>query len=145
MNTWNIITDKNKTIHTSDFLYTSNNDVKLAFEACAQKAVGLLSENIQDESLYLMFEWSPSNSTLTVVLTDATKQHDAPQKVTGIFSALNFKLNQLTQPEHAEQILAYTELIQFWLYDYLTTCTEFFRYSLVTIFHSSSREESKLL
>ncbi len=145
MNTWNTVTDKNKTIHTGHFLSTTNDELKLDLEACAGKAISLLKENIQDESLYLMFEWSPSNSILTVVLTDATKQQDACQSVVGIFSALNLKLNQLTQLAYVEQTQTHTELIRFWLYDYLTTCTEFFKYSLVAIFHSGSRNESELL
>jgi hypothetical protein len=145
MNTWNIITDNKTTNHSCDFLSRNNDELKLAIEACAGKAISLLKENIQDDSLYLMFEWSPGDSVLTVVLTDATKQQDACQKVVGVFSELNQTLTQLTPSARAEQTQTTTELIQFWLYDYLTTCTEFFKYSLVAIFHSSSRSESQLL
>ncbi len=145
MNTWNTITDNKKINHSCDFVSLSNEQLKLAMQACAGKAVSILKENIQDESLYLMFEWSPEDSILTIVLTDAAKQQDACQKVTGVFLELNRSLNQLTPAARAEQTQTTTELIQFWLYDYLTTCSEFFKYSLVAIFHSSTRNNSQLL
>lgn len=145
MNTWHINTINNKTNHTTEFLSAERANLKLAVEACAGKAISLLEDNIQDESLYLLFEWGPARSTLTVVLTDASKQKDAPHCVIGVFSELETRISQLHQPARIEQTHADSELIKFWLFDYLTTCTAFFKFSLVAIFHSSSRDNSELL
>ena len=126
--TENINTITQQTNHIANFLSDEKDKLKLATEACAEKSIGLLADNIQDNSLYLLFEWNPAKSTLTVVLTDDTKQHDAPHSVTGIFAGLSD-----------------SELIQFWLYDYLTTSTTFLKFSLVAIFHSSTRSNTQLL
>ena len=149
MNAWNIhntVNGKNHSINfLSDFLSSEKDDLKLAIEACAEKAISLLEENIQDDSLYFMFEWDSTCTTLTVILTDASKQQDAPERFTASFSGLHNHLARLALNEREEQIQKYIELIKFWLYDYLTTSTAFLQYSLVAIFHSSSRDQSELL
>lgn len=106
--------------------------LKEALESCAAKAISLLKENIQDDSLYLLFEWNPDTSALTIVVTDASKQQDSPLSVGAHFDQL-------------EKTEATQELIRFLLSDYLASCSAFFRYSLVAIFHSSTRTNSHLL
>jgi hypothetical protein len=145
MNTWIITTLANKTQHTQEFFSESEQDFKLAVEACAEKTISVLKNNIQDDSLYLMFEWNPSSAHLTAVLTDASKQHDAPACVIASFPHLKAQLALLAPAEHEAHTNTHTELIKFWLYDYLTTSTAFFQYSLVAIFHSSARDNTELL
>lgn len=106
--------------------------LKDALESCAAKAISLLDKNIQDDSLYLLFEWNPATTELNIVVTDANKQQDAPISVGARF-------------EQLEQTSATTELVKFLLSDYLASCSAFFHYSLVAIFHSNSREHSTLL
>lgn len=106
--------------------------LKEALESCAAKAIGLLEQNIQDDSLYLLFEWNRSSSTLNIVVTDAHKQQDAPISVGA-------------QLEHLDNTDATSDLVKFLLSDYLASCSAFFRYSLVAIFHSGNRADSTLL
>ncbi len=119
--------------------------LKDALETCAAKAISLLDENIQDESLYLLFEWNTTRADLTIVVTDGRKQQDADIKVCTHFVQLQQELQSLPENEQQEKISATNELVKFLLSDYLASCSTFFRYSLVAIFHSSTRDNSQLL
>lgn len=136
---WTTTETLNTTIHSSFELDTEENTLRKTIEACADKAIGLLKTNIEDDSLYVLFEWNEALATLNIVVTDATKQNDAQQSVCCTFP--NLALSLVNQ----EQSAAYTDAIKFWLHDYLTTCTAFFSYSLVAIFHSSTRNNTELL
>lgn len=124
---------------------SSNNTLKDALETCAAKAISLLGENIQDDSLYLLFEWNPDIAELNIAITDASKQIDAPAYVGAHFAVLQQELESLPPAGQVEQKEATSELVKFLLSDYLASCSAFFRYSLVAIFHSSSRADSVLL
>src|SRR4051812_457057 len=134
MLTWNQNTVDDRVIFSSDITDTDEKSLRLAFEACAAKAVSLLAVNIDDDSLYLLFEWNPLTSVINIVVTDAQKVKDASQQVTCTFSGLHMGLQHLDANEYAAKSADYTESIQFWLHDYLATCTDFFRFSLVAIF-----------
>lgn len=136
---WTTTETLNTTIHSSFELDTEENTLRKTIEACADKAIGLLKTNIEDDSLYVLFEWNEALATLNIVVTDATKQNDAQQSVCCTFPNLALSL------ANQEQRAAYTDAIKFWLHDYLTTCTAFFSYSLVAIFHSSTRNNTELL
>jgi hypothetical protein len=136
---WTTTETLNTTIHSTFELDTEENTLRKTIEACADKAIGLLKTNIQDDSLYVLFEWNEELATLSIVVTDATKENDAQQSVCCTFP--NVALDLVYQ----EQRAAYTDSIKFWLHDYLTTCTAFFSYSLVAIFHSSTRNNTELL
>lgn len=139
MPNWTTTETLNTTIHSSYELDTEENTLRKTIEACADKAIGLLKTNIEDDSLYVLFEWNEALATLNIVVTDATKQNDAQQSVCCTFPNLALSL------ANQEQRAAYTDAIKFWLHDYLTTCTAFFSYSLVAIFHSSTRNNTELL
>lgn len=115
---------------------TENNDTALrkAIEDAAEKAISLLNKNIQDDSLYLMFEWNPAEHYLQIVVCNAQKTNDAPQQVRTYL--------QDTSSHTPEEL---KEQIHYWLHDYLTTCTAFFRYSLVAVFHTGDRNRTELL
>ncbi len=108
--------------------------LKDGLEACAAKAISLLNDNIQDESLYLLFEWNPQASSLNVVVTDASKQQDAPISVGADFEQTDIG----TDTDNTEQV-------KFLLSDYLASYSAFFCYSLVAIFHGSNRADTSLL
>lgn len=131
--------------NSADFDNTDENGLCEAFESCAEHAISLLAENIQDDSLYLLFEWNKSTSTLNIVVTDASKKNDSAIKVTCVFSGLDVSLNKLEQGPRKDKEEDYVDLIKFWLHDYLPINTTFLNYSLVAIFHSSSRAETELL
>ena len=111
-----------------------------AVENLAEQAIRLLADNIQDDTLYLLFEWDKNLACLSAVVTDSTKTQDGPIRVAVSFPAM---LNNRTEIEGLESDPS--EQIHFWLHDYLTTCSAFFSYSLVAIFHSSTRSETSLL
>lgn len=128
-------------VHSISISETSEKTVRHLIEASADKAIQLLKKNIQDDSLYLLFEWDANHAKLNIIVTDASKTQDAPESVCCIFSSLATELAR----ESEEQRFEYTESVKFWLHDYLTTCTAFFSYSLVAIFHSSTRNNTELL
>jgi hypothetical protein len=128
-----------------DFDKTDESGLCEAFESCAEHAIGLLTENIQDDSLYLLFEWDRSTSILNIVVTDASKKNDSSIKVTCVFSGIEVSLNKLDKASREEREKEYVDSIKFWLHDYLPINTTFLNYSLVAIFHSSSRAETELL
>lgn len=136
---WNTTQSNNQILHSVRVSETTELQVRKTIEACADKAIGLLENNILDDSLYLLFEWNSQDAILNIVVTDAAKNHDAPEVVNCTFAQLANELKTL------EQSKTYSEAVQFWLHDYLTTCTAFFHYSLVAIFHSSTRSNTELL
>lgn len=124
---------------------TGTPSLKEALETCAAKAISLFGKNIQDDSLYLVFEWNATTARLNIAVTDASKQLDSPESVSADFPALAQEIVAVPDSERAEKIEATVELVKFLLSDYLASCGAFFRYSLVAIFHSSNRSESVLL
>lgn len=121
-------------LHTTTTLDSSDAALRKSIEHTAEKAISLLDNNIQDDSLYLMFEWNASESYLHVVVCNAQKTNDAAEQV---------RIYIQDMRTHASEEL--NEKIHYWLHDYLTTCTAFFRYSLVAVFHCGDRTRTKLL
>ena len=140
---WQIQTTATGISHRFDT--TAQPSLKDALESCAAKAINLLDNNIQDDSLYLLFEWNQNTAELKIVVTDATKQRDANISVSAHFADLEQELQLLSPNDRQEKIVATNELVKFLLSDYLASCSAFFRYSLVAIFHASTRENSQLL
>jgi len=141
MLTWTTETAGNRTIHSTYASDTSEKGVRNIIEAAVDKAISLLNINIQDNSLYLLFEWDSNQAKLTIFVTDASKTQDASESVCCVLPSLAIELAR----ESEEQRLDYTESVKFWLHDYLPLCTAFFSYSLVAIFHSSTRSNTELL
>jgi len=139
MLTWTTTNDR--ITHTAVMTESTEQHVKDAIENCADKAIELLKNTVQDDSLYLLFEWDLSTASLTVVVTDASKTHDSTESVQCVFSGVQTKFSQADETQQLE----YADTVKFWLHDYLTTCTAFFSYSLVAIFHSSTRKNTELL
>jgi hypothetical protein len=141
MLTWTTEAIENRIIHSASTSETSEKAVRQIFEASTDKAIQLLKKNIQDDSLYLLFEWDANQAKINIVVTDASKSHDALESVCCTFSSLAIEMAR----ENEEQRENYTESVKFWLHDYLTVCTAFFSYSLVAIFHAGSRQKTELL
>ena len=134
--------------HYSECGETAEDNIKVAIALCVEKAVSLLDINLKDESMYLMFEWDSTDSELTIVVTDQTKQRDSDNIVKCHFSALNKTMsldNFKSEEEWKTHVNEYAEDVDFWIRDYLTTCTSFLKYSLIAAFHSGNRSTSKLL
>lgn len=127
------------------FTDTAHKTLKDTLETCAAKAISLLDKNIQDDSLYLLFEWNANTAELNIVVTNADKQQDSPFSVGAHFTTLHQEIQLLPLTERTAKTEATNELVKFLLSDYLASCSAFFRYSLVAIFHSSTRANSNLL
>lgn len=134
---WNTTSNPHTIIHAASLADKDTTQVRAAIEAATEKAVALLTHNIQDNSLYLLFEWQAATASLNIVVSDASKTQDAPAVVRLSLPAL-----ELNTPEAQA---SYSDTVKFWLHDYLSTCTAFFSYSLVAIFHNSSRAHTELL
>ncbi|HWV14250.1 MAG TPA: hypothetical protein VN030_02380 [Cellvibrio sp.] len=119
--------------------------IKNAIEANATEIISLLADNIQDDSLYLLFEWDKVNAVLTSCITDASKTRDTGLYIRSKFPDIKLSFDSLQPSARLEQQIDLSECIKFWLHDYLTTCSAFFKFSLVAIFHASSRNETELL
>lgn len=135
----------NQTCYTSDFAGTRADELKTALDTCAAKAVSLLDKNIQENSLYLLCEWHARTAQLSIVVTDADKRLDGPYTVSAKFPDLQLSLDALSETECNEKMDALNDNVKFLLSDFLASYSPFFSYSLVAIFHSSSRTETSLL
>lgn len=134
--------------HYAECGETAEDHIKIAMALCVEKAVSLLEVNAKDESMYLMFEWNTTDSELTIVVTDQTKQRDSDNIVQCHFPALNKTMSLENFPSEEEwksTVNEYAEDVEFWIRDYLTTCTSFLNYSLIAAFHCGNRKASKLL
>ncbi|WP_299593240.1 hypothetical protein [uncultured Microbulbifer sp.] len=123
--------DREQIIHRSMINCASEQEVQSAIDASIAKACELLERSVQDDSRYLLFGWAADTSTLTVVVTDDDKVRDSEDVVLCRFVTNDLQLD--------------TEDIQFWIKDYLTTCSEFLRYSLIAAFHQNTRATCTLL
>lgn len=130
---WKVTTEATQITHHIQHDAGDENAVKATLEACIEKAVSLLDDNVQDDAMYLLFGWQEENGSaqLRVSVADATKSADAKQVVCGEFSVLPAGID-------AEQVA-------FWLRDYLTTCTAFLRWSLLAAFYTDDRARAQLL
>lgn len=121
----------------ASFAAQTDSSARQAINECIAKAMQLLHDNTTDASMYLMFEWNGDAHTLTVQVTDPSKSVDGPFPVVCAFTWQGSLLER-GQEETAE-------LVQYWIKDYLTTCSEFYNYSLVAVFHRGDRSKTVLL
>jgi len=133
---WRIVSEESKesperVIHYANLEVTSDDETQRAIDTCIEKTCGLLENNFQEDSRYLLFGWDADASTLTIVVTDDEKQRDSRNVVECQFTATDEPLD----PED----------IQYWIKDYLTTSTQFLRYSLIAAFHMGERKFCTLL
>ena len=126
--------DANYTLHAAQVADAPNNNgpmIKQAIGEAIEKASSLLDANIDDESLFLMFEWDETQPCLTIAVTDDTKAKTSPDVVRCSFATLDEQYD--------------TQQIQLLVKDYLSTCKQFLRFSLVAMFNTGSRENCELL
>lgn len=138
---WTTNQNQMSTQHCATTPDTTEQQVRESIEGTAEKAIQMLTENIQDHSLYFLCEWNPKDAELNICVTDASKSHDSPHSYRCKLSGLATALAQASEKE----IQDYAGMVKFWLHDYLSSYAPFFKYSLVAIFHSSTREQTELL
>lgn len=105
----------------------------LAIKKTVDKAISILGDNIIDNSRYFLCEWQPQTASLTIVVTDDTKKHDAKYKVKCTLTCVDKNTDELSDD------------VRHWIHNYLTTHAGFMQFSLIAIFHSSSRNSTVLL
>ena len=133
-------------IHSACIGTTDSWEIDAILASCIERAVTLLAVNINDDSLYLMFEWDAATSTLGVVVTDDSKSRDAKHRVICDMAGMNSTVEQLAQSDQWKyRGESFADIVKHGLRDYLTTCTGFMRYSLVAVFHQGSRQQTELL
>jgi hypothetical protein len=132
---WAVSQDDHSTqhIHHSQYTETADAPLKHAIDNSIEKAIDLLPKNILDDSLYFLVEWDQHNSTLQLVVTDDTKQKEAPEVVRCTLTLADNKTH------------ANIETIHFLVRDYLTTSSGFIRFSLVAVFGLGDRTQVELL
>ena len=119
--------DKTYTVHSITCEQANDNDFYQAINVSIDKAVDLLSVAVSDESRYLLFEWNADDTSLSIIVTDDSKEQDADVIVRCAF---------LEQD---------ADKVKYAIKDYLTTCTAFFNYSLIAIFSRDGRKLTELL
>lgn len=136
------------TVYHAECVDSANKSVVNAIQQCIDKTMNLLSANVVDESRYLMFEWDKTSSTLTIAVTDHTKENDSENVVKCIMSGLDKdmqNIRDLSKSDWDEKVNAYSFDVKYSINEHLTTCNEFLRYSLIAAFHSDSRKKSILI
>jgi hypothetical protein len=120
--------------------------VESATQACIDKAVSLLSENIVDNSRYFLLEWNISKSELTIVVTDDTKNNDSKYSVKCHMTGLRDEISKIeSEAAKNEREQELSDVIKYFTKDYLTTCSGFMTFSLVAVFHNKTRARVELL
>lgn len=131
---WQIQSAPGHTEYRASFAGRDKSALKQALETAARHAISLLDRNIREDSLYLLFEWNPSAAELAIVVTDAEKKRDGDCRVVAVLP----EVQTAPTPE-------LDETIPFLLSDFLASYSPFFSYSLVAIFHQSTRAHTRLL
>jgi hypothetical protein len=135
-------------VHSASIEEASEAGLKVAVIDSIDKANSLLSDNIGDDSRYLLCEWDVNNSTLTVVVTDDDKKNDSRQVVKCTMSshAKNMKALEISSKDEWEvKTQEVADFVRESIHNYLTTCREFMLFSLIAIFHCESRDKTRLL
>jgi hypothetical protein len=127
-------TADNHIIHSTVCSETSERAIQSAVDACCEHAFTFLKDNIEDSSMYCLFDWNSSQAQLTVTVTDDTKQQDAEHIVKMTFT--DFESVSAEEQE---------DTVKYWIKDMLTTSLAFLKFSLVAGFTRDSRHRVELL
>ena len=131
---WNVNnTNTQHSLHQTTCKESTEAAIKTTIDGSIERAIDCLHENIQDESLYFLVEWNDTESSLTIIVTDDSKQKESPHKIVSDF--------RQAIPNSDVDI----EKIQYWVRDFLTTSTGFIRFSLVAIFSRGDRNNTVLM
>ena len=131
---WNVNnTDSPRYLHQAICNEANEAAIKGVINGSIERAIDCLHENIQDDSLYFLVEWDEATSSLTIIVTDDSKQKESPHKVVSNFE-------HVIKDSNVD-----IDKIQYWVRDFLTTSTGFIRFSLVAIFSRGDRNNTLLM
>lgn len=111
-----------RVLHKAGSAQNTQDSIKRVVLECATHAISLFDENVKNESMYCLFDWDYSKQTLTINVTDPSKQILAKHTVQ--LTLENYDGYLVDKEEQLEQM-------QLWLHNFLTTSAEFLQYSLV--------------
>ena len=135
---WNVNnTDSPRYLHQAVCNEASEAAIKDVIDGSIERAIDCLHENIQDDSLYFLVEWDEVTSSLTIIVTDDSKQKESPHKIVSDFSHV---MSGAIKDSNVD-----IDKIQYWVRDFLTTSTGFIRFSLVAIFSRGDRSNTILM
>jgi len=103
---------------------TSGNEAELkqAVLGAADYAFNLLDQNIEDDSMFCLFDWDFDKKKLLIAVTDPSKKKLAKHTVELILTGY---------ADHIADKEDQQEQIQLWLHNYITTAANFLQFSLV--------------
>lgn len=113
---------------------TSESELQAAVDTAVERAVELMARNVKDESRYFICEWNTPKALLNIVVTDDSKTFESPV-------ALELEIPSMNQFAAEKS----AELVKFWITDYLSTCSDFLRFSVIALFHTGDRSRGVLL
>jgi len=126
-------TEKTQYSHQAHCKSNDESVIKKAVDETVEKSISYLDENIRDDSLYFLVEWKSDDSSLTIFVSDDTKQKESLHIVRCSFDCQTDGNN------------INGDTIQYWTRDLLTTSANFIRFSLVAIFSQGDRQRTVLL
>jgi hypothetical protein len=97
-------------------------DIKRAVLAAADYAFDLLNDNIEDDSMFCLFDWNFYEQRLLIAVTDPSKK---------IFAKHTVKLTLEGYSSHIADKEDQQEQIQLWVHNHITTAATFLQFSLV--------------
>jgi hypothetical protein len=100
----------------------SEAELKQAVLAAADYAFDLLHENIEDDSMFCLFDWDFAKQRLLIAVTDPTKKKLA--KHTVALTLAGYASHIADKEDQQEQI-------QLWVHNHITTAATFLQFSLV--------------
>jgi hypothetical protein len=114
----------------------SEGELKQAVLAAADYAFDLLDENIEDDSMFCLFDWDFNQQRLLIAVSDPSKKKLA--KHTVILNLKGYASHIVNKEDQQEQI-------QLWLHNHITTAAVFLQFSLVAAITADSDINNSIL
>ena len=126
--------DSGQTLLSASSSCSSESGLQASIDCALQRAIELMAVNVRDESRYFICEWNAEKNLLSIVVTDESKRVESPV-------TLELLLTGIAEM-HQEKRL---DLLKFWMTDYLSSSSDFLRFSVIAIFHTGDRSRGTLL
>ena len=126
----------NNFCHSSVSTSSNEAELKQAVIAAADYAFDLLDGNIEDDSMFCLFDWDFNLQRLLIAVTDPTKKKLA--KHTVALTLEGYAAHIADKEEQQEQI-------QLWLHNHITTAAAFLQFSLVAAITADGDAASSIL
>ena len=119
---WQIESGSDHQQHKAECRVENSQTLNTGLIACADYAFSLWPGNVNDDSLYCLFDWQHGSNTLTISVLNGHKQAPTEHIVSCRYTFESTDL--VIEPEQ----------VKAWISNHLTTSAEFFVCSLVAIF-----------